>query len=341
MHWILALVFLRFFEDNCLLNRPVISGPGERLEVAQLRMRDWFATRPEDSEAEYLLAVFAEVARLPGLGGLCDAGHSPLFHLSVSGDGVIALLDFFRARDLATGELVHDFTDPDWNTRFLGDLYQDLSEEARKRFALLQTPDFVEAWILSRTLDPAIREFGIEQVRMIDPTCGSGHFLLGGFDRLLEEWRCHAPEMPPAAQAQKALDAVAGADLNPFAVEIARFRLLVAALKAAGEVRLAAAPDFRFQLATGDSLLHGRHFFRRELGGAEEGFRRVLRQPLRGEGDGGGGGHPRPPVPRRGRQPALHHAEGRRDARRWPRIPGTWGAALWRCRRRLRKIANR
>lgn len=258
VHWILALVFLRFLEDNRLLDRPVISGPGERLEVAQLRMRDWFATRPEDSEAEYLLAVFVDVARLPGLGGLYDDQHNPLFRLPVSGDGAIALLDFFRARDPATGELAHDFTDPDWNTRFLGDLYQDLSEDARKRFALLQTPDFVEAWILSRTLNPAIREFGFEQVRMIDPTCGSGHFLLGGFARLLEEWRRHAPEMPPAAQAQKALDAVAGVDLNPFAVEIARFRLLLAALKAAGETRLAAAPDFRLSLATGDSLLHGR-----------------------------------------------------------------------------------
>ena len=112
---------------------------------------------------------------------------------------------------------------------------------------------------------------------MIDPTCGSGHFLLGGFARLLEEWRRHAPEMPPAALAQKALDAVVGVDLNPFAVEIARFRLLAAALRAAGETRLAAAPDFRLQLAIGDSLLHGRHFARHELGGTDEGFRRILR----------------------------------------------------------------
>jgi hypothetical protein len=141
----------------------------------------------------------------------------------------------------------------------------------------LQTPEFVEEWILSRTLDPAIREFGHEQVRMIDPACGSGHFLLGAFARLLEEWRRHAPGMPPAAQAQLALDAVAGVDLNPFAVEISRFRLLVAGLKAAGGTRLAAAPDFRFQLATGDSLLHGQHFARHELGGTEEGFRRILR----------------------------------------------------------------
>jgi hypothetical protein len=276
VHWILALGFLRFLEDNSLLERPLVSGTGERLELAQLRQREHFRMHPTDSDAEYLLAMFEEVAKLPGLGGLYDSAHNPLFRLPVSGDGAKELFDFFRQRGAETGAPVHDFADPDWNTRFLGDLYQDLSEEARKRFALLQTPDFVEDWILSRTLDPAIREFGHDQVRMIDPTCGSGHFLLGGFARLLEEWRRHAPEMPPAAQAQKALDAVAGVDLNPFAVEIARFRLLVAALKVAGVERLAAAPDFRFQLATGDSLLHGRHFARQELGGTEEGFRRVL-----------------------------------------------------------------
>ncbi|MDX8506140.1 BREX-2 system adenine-specific DNA-methyltransferase PglX [Mesorhizobium captivum] len=283
VHWILALVFLRFLEDNRLIDRPIIAGPGERLDLAVLRQRNWFQLRPEDSDAEYLLAVFAEAAQLPGLTGLFDPSHNPLFRLPVSGDGAIALFDFFRQRSPDTGELFHDFTDPDWNTRFLGDLYQDLSEEARKRFALLQTPEFVEEWILSRTLDPAIREFGYEEVRMIDPTCGSGHFLLGGFAWMLEEWRRHAPEMPPAAQAQRALDAVAGVDLNPFAVEIARFRLLVAALRAAGETRLAAAPDFRFQLATGDSLLHGHHFFRRELGGTDEGFRRTVRHHYEAE----------------------------------------------------------
>ena len=54
---------------------------------------------------------------------------------------------------------------------------------------------------------------------MIDPACGSGHFLLGGFERLLREWQRFAPGLPPAEQAQRALDAIAGVDLNPFAVE--------------------------------------------------------------------------------------------------------------------------
>ena len=89
---------------------------------------------------------------------------------------------------------------------------------------------------------------------MIDPACGSGHFLLGGFERLLRQWQRFAPGLPPAEQAQRALDAIAGVDLNPFAVEIARFRLLIAALRAAEAHRLAAAPGFVMHLAAGDSL---------------------------------------------------------------------------------------
>jgi hypothetical protein len=63
-----------------------------------------------------------------------------------------------------------------------------------------------------------------------------------------------------ATLAQKALDAVAGVDLNPFAVAISRFRLLVAALQVAGVRRLVDAPDFRIHVAIGDSLLHGTRF---------------------------------------------------------------------------------
>jgi hypothetical protein len=277
VHWILAAVVVRFLEDNRLIDRPILSGPGERLELARERQQAWFRARPLDSDAEYLTASFSELALLPGLSGLFDQAHNPLFHLPVSGDGAMVLFEFFRKVVPETGALEHDFTDPDWGTRWLGDLYQDLSEEARKRYALLQTPDFIEAYILDRTLEPAIREFGYEGLRMIDPACGSGHFLLGGFDRLLREWQRHAPGMPPAAQAQCALDSVVGVDLNPFAVEISRFRLLLAALRAAGETRLSASPDFRIHVAAGDSLLHGRHFARHELGSAPEGFRRLLR----------------------------------------------------------------
>ena len=56
---------------------------------------------------------------------------------------------------------------------------------------------------------------------------------------------------------QRALDGVHGVDLNPYAIAIARFRLLLAALKDCGVWRLSDAPGFEIHLACGDSLLHG------------------------------------------------------------------------------------
>lgn len=79
---------------------------------------------PHDYDLDYLLDAFAEAARLPGLSVLFDPAHNPLFRLPVSGDGAIALREFFQAVVPETGAPVHDFTDPDWGTRFLGDLYR-------------------------------------------------------------------------------------------------------------------------------------------------------------------------------------------------------------------------
>ena len=262
VHWLLSCVFLRFIEDNQLVDRPWLGGTPESGRLALVRDRHdaYFQTHPLENDRDYLLAAFREAGTLPGLRTIFDETHHPAFRLGISGDAAMALMKFWWEVDADTGALKHDFTDPAWNTRFLGDLYQDLSEATRKRYALLQTPEFVEEFILDRTLTPAIREFGFREARLIDPTCGSGHFLLGGFRRLLLEWQRNEPGRNPVDIAQKALDAVAGVDLNPFAVAISRFRLFVAALQASGVQRLANAHDFKVSVAIGDSLLHGTRF---------------------------------------------------------------------------------
>jgi type I restriction-modification system DNA methylase subunit len=63
----------------------------------------------------------------------------------------------------------------------------------------LQTPELVEEFILDRTLEPAIAEFGLKEIRLIDPTCGSGHFLLGAFWRILDRWVRAEPATPERA----------------------------------------------------------------------------------------------------------------------------------------------
>src|SRR5262249_12536875 len=65
---------------------------------------------------------------------------------------------------------------------------------------------FVEEFILDQTLDPAIAEFGLKDVSLIDPTCGSGHFLLGAFRRLLGGWQKQAPTENITDLARRALE---------------------------------------------------------------------------------------------------------------------------------------
>ncbi len=254
--WALTSVFVRFCEDNALVSPVWIAGPPARRQEALDAQLAYFRTNPEHTDREWLMQAVDHLRRLPATAALVD-DHSPLWQVSPSGQAVTKLLDFWRSRD-DHGELVHDLRDESLSTRFLGDLYQDLSDHAKKTYALLQTPVFVEEFILDQTLEPALAERPLESFRLIDPTCGSGHFLLGAFDRFVAKWREHDPDLPDADVVERALDAVHGVDINPFAVAIARFRLTVAALKHAGLSSLEDAPSFPLHLAVGDSLLHGR-----------------------------------------------------------------------------------
>ncbi|WIM97001.1 BREX-2 system adenine-specific DNA-methyltransferase PglX [Actinoplanes oblitus] len=259
--WVLTTVFIRFAEDNSLIKPVWISGPPARRAEALNAQSEFMRTRAQAGEnptdRDWLLKAVDYLSGLPAARELVDE-TSALWLITPSGDAAGRLLAFWRERDEA-GELRRDLRDEKLDTRFLGDIYQDLSEEAKSRYALLQTPDFVERFILDRTLEPALKERPLEGFKVIDPTCGSGHFLLGAFERLRERWEEHAAGVVPRARVQKALDAIHGVDLNPFAVAIARFRLTIAALQAAGETSLDAGNPvvFKLNLAAGDSLLHG------------------------------------------------------------------------------------
>jgi len=277
--WVLATVFVRFCEDNGLLPTPYLAGPSaEQMTLAEEAQEQFFRDCPAETNRGWLLASL-DAVRVTQVGDfLLSERHNPLYQIPISHDAAKALIAFWRRRG-EDGRLVHDFTDPEWNTRFIGDLYEDLtrgtrffgdlyqdvSESARKTYALLQTPEFVEEFILDLTLTPAIDEFGYDVVKLIDPTCGSGHFLLGAFRRLLAEWQDHSHDRDPQERVRLTLEAIHGVDINPFAVAIARFRLLLVALRAAGLTTLAEASGYSFpiNIAVGDSLIRARqlHLF--------------------------------------------------------------------------------
>ena len=49
---------------------------------------------------------------------------------------------------------------------------------------------------VSNDFRPPNRRLSVENLKVLDPACGSGHFLLGAFDLLLEMWAEEHPEMP-------------------------------------------------------------------------------------------------------------------------------------------------
>ncbi|MGW7423511.1 BREX-2 system adenine-specific DNA-methyltransferase PglX [Streptomyces sp. NPDC054813] len=262
--WGLGTVFVRFCEDNGLLGkRGFLAGPDEEsMTLAEEAQAQFYRDHQgNQTDRGWLLAAFDEMTKAQAGALLFDQRHNALYQIPLSHDAAKELIAFWRRRN-EHGTLVHDFTDDNWDTRFLGDLYQDLSEAARKTYALLQTPEFVEEFILDRTLTPAINEFGHDKVKMIDPTCGSGHFLLGTFRRMLKEWERNAPGRELRERVKLALEAVHGVDINPFAVAIARFRLVIAALRATGIHTLNEAAGYRFPInvAIGDALIKSREF---------------------------------------------------------------------------------
>jgi len=252
--WVLLTVFARYCEDNALVSPRWFSGADadQRAQALDAR-RAYFQANPEHTDRDWLTRIIEHFAKFPATLALVDT-FSPLHLVAPSGDAALALLEFWWQQD-ADGQPLFGFAGVD--TRFLGDAYQDLSEHAKKTYALLQTPEFVEEFILDQTMEPALADRPLAGFTVIDPTCGSGHFLLGAFHRLHRRWQHEAPALGPRQLVEKALDGVYGVDINPFAVAIARFRLLVAALHAAGDTTIEEKIAYRPHLASGDSLLWG------------------------------------------------------------------------------------
>lgn len=247
--WLLSCVFVRTLEDRGLLGHNRIAGPG-----AIDSQRLFFELAPSLTEREYLYTIFRELSRLPAARDLFDARHNPVWMLGPSAKIAKKLLALFRDPTVEVPGFRFGHSD----SRFLGDLYQELSPAVRDRFDLLQTPHFIEKFVLDNTLEEAVRRFGLDEATVLDPTCGSGHFLLGAFDRLCDLRLRNEPGLDVRMAATRALDAIYGVDINPYAVAIARFRLTLAFLEKGGFVRISTAPALSMHLAVADSLLHAR-----------------------------------------------------------------------------------
>ncbi|MGB8213064.1 MAG: N-6 DNA methylase [Anaerolineales bacterium] len=124
--------------------------------------------------------------------------------------------------DLANYSLVTLDVDPEETRDLLKQLYQNLMpRELRHALGEYYTPD----WLADRLLNQLGYD-GNPCIRLLDPACGSGTFLVLAIKRV----RTYAEDkmLQPAQVLEQVLDNIVGFDLNPLAVISARTNYLLA-----------------------------------------------------------------------------------------------------------------
>jgi hypothetical protein len=117
------------------------------------------------------------------------------------------------------------------------------------------TPRYVVDWLVQNTLGRRLvqagyeldlpllvgevgddKELALEDVRVLDPAVGSGHFLLGSYDLLERAWQ--STGLPPEEAAAKILPCLLGIDIDPRAAQVAQAVLLLRARRSAPHAEL-------------------------------------------------------------------------------------------------------
>ncbi len=164
--------------------------------------------------------------------------------------------------------------------------------EVKKAGGVYYTPNFVVDYIVRTVLDPLLENRTPAQaakLRVVDPACGSGSFLVAAYQHLLD-WhlqRYLAYKRPPKQihQTQKGgwrlttaerkrilTDNIFGVDIDPQAVEVAKLSLLLKVIEGETQTELAMMrllPDLAENIKCGNSLIADDYYAANALPGLE------------------------------------------------------------------------
>lgn len=154
--------------------------------------------------------------------------------------------------------------------------------EVRKAGGVFYTPQYIVDYIVENTVGKLIAgktPKEIEKIKIVDPACGSGSFLLGAFDYLLKYHQNYYHQNPPSAKsgiitpigtlstAEKKkilLNNIYGVDLDANAVEVSKLSLLLKCMEGETEASIKqqitmfnerVLPDLDHNIKDGNSLV--------------------------------------------------------------------------------------
>lgn len=145
--------------------------------------------------------------------------------------------------------------------------------EKRKSHGIFYTPDYIVEYIVNNTIGEALKKCktakDVESLKIIDPACGSGSFLIKAFDVLYEKYvgfyrnkYGQLSAFAPLEISKKILTHnLFGVDLDDRAVEIAKLNLLLKALERIGDTQKTGRkilPNLSLNICVGNSLVSGK-----------------------------------------------------------------------------------
>ena len=241
--------------------RPVpvgwIAGPGERTARAEENLTAYFRANPTHNRRRLAAAGVPRARRPAGRAGAGrPAAQSRSGRRRLSAESATALIDFWRRTDACrcAGPRLHRPRPrhPVPRRPLPGPL------RAREEDLRAAADPGLRRGVHPRP-DPDARRSpssGSTGLKLIDPTCGSGHFLLGAFDRLVDAWAAEAPALdvkragPPGAWTRStAWTSTRSRSRSPASGSPSP------ASRRWGSARSSGCRAFGFHLAIGDSLL--------------------------------------------------------------------------------------
>ena len=268
------LIFIRTCEDRRIEDRVLLSAvrewrssgrQGELIEALRHIFRDYDGYYDSDLFASHLVdQVFIESITIEGIinglyeipGGIASYDFS-LIDVDVLGAvyeqylGHVATVVKQRAKE---SQIRMDLGFPSEPTFEL-----TAKKERRKEHGIYYTPRFITDYIVKETVGRFLKERShneILSIRILDPACGSGSFLIRAYDELLNyhAYRSGKPvtELDQWERLPILIKNIFGVDLDMQAVEIAHLNLLLRSL-----AKRETLPSLADNIRQGNSLISG------------------------------------------------------------------------------------
>jgi len=119
----------------------------------------------------------------------------------------------------------------------------------RKGMGIYYTPTFVVDYIVKNTLGELLKQKGDGKIKVLDPACGSGSFLIKAFEIFLNYYR-DSRQLSFEDKVNILKNNIFGVDLDPKAAEIAQLNLLLRAVE-----KRKLLPMLQYNIKIGNSLI--------------------------------------------------------------------------------------